>query len=120
MDLFASNNDAFAAIPADALADLRDDTRALRGVLLRHVAYGKITSADLSDDSVVRTIAGRLAVDISDEGATFNGSPLLEADLSASNGVLHIVGAVVPETTPDDDNGDDGDNGDDDDGDSDE
>ena len=117
---FAPNNDAFAAIPADALAALLDDKRALRGVLLRHVAYGKITSADLSDGSVVRTIGGRLAVDISDEGATFNGSPLLEADLSASNGVLHIVGAVVPETTPDDDNGDDGDNGDDDDGDSDE
>jgi uncharacterized surface protein with fasciclin (FAS1) repeats len=104
---FAPNNDAFAAIPADALAALLDDKQALRRVLLRHVAYGKITSADLSDDSVVRTIGGRLAVDISDEGATFNGAPLLEADLSASNGVLHIVGAVVPETSPD--NGDDGD-----------
>jgi uncharacterized surface protein with fasciclin (FAS1) repeats len=104
---FAPNNDAFAAIPADALAALLDDKRALRGVLLRHLAYGKITSADLSDGSVVRTIGGRLAVDISDSGATFNGAPLLEADLSASNGVLHIVGAVIPETNPDD--GDDGD-----------
>jgi uncharacterized surface protein with fasciclin (FAS1) repeats len=104
---FAPNNDAFAAIPADALAALLDDKRALRGVLLRHLAYGKITSADLSDGSVVRTIGGRLAVDITDSGATFNGAPLLEADLSASNGVLHIVGAVIPETNPDD--GDDGD-----------
>ena len=111
---FAPNNDAFAAIPADALAALLDDKRALRGVLLRHLAYGKITSADLSDGSVVRTIGGRLAVDITDSGATFNGAPLLEADLSASNGVLHIVGDVIPETTPDDgDDGEDGEDGDD-------
>ncbi|HBF17934.1 MAG TPA: hypothetical protein DDW37_09880, partial [Verrucomicrobiales bacterium] len=60
---FAPNNDAFAAIPTDALAALLDDKRALRGVLLRHIAYGKITSADLSDGAVVRTIGGRLAVD---------------------------------------------------------
>ncbi len=108
---FAPNNDAFGAIPTDALAALLDDKRALRGVLLRHIAYGKITSADLSDGAVVRTIGGRLAVDISDSGATFNGAPLLEADLDASNGVLHIVGEVIPERSPE--NGDDGDDGDD-------
>ena len=56
---------------------------------------------------MVRTIGGRLAVDISDSGATFNGAPLLEADLDASNGVLHIVGEVIPERSPE--NGDDGD-----------
>jgi uncharacterized surface protein with fasciclin (FAS1) repeats len=65
---------------------------------------------------VVRTIGGRLAVDISDSGATFNGAPLLEADLDASNGVLHIIGEVIPERSPE--NGDDGDDREDRDGDS--
>ena len=108
---FAPNNDAFAAIPADALAALLDDKRALREVLLRHVAYRKITSGELSDGSVVRTIGARVAVDISDAGVTFNGAPLLEADLNASNGVLHIVGGIIPEITPsgDDGNNEDGD-----------
>ena len=107
---FAPNNEAFAAIPADALGALLEDKRALREVLLRHIAFRKITSGVLSDGGIVRTISGRLEVDISDTGATFNGTPLVEADLNASNGVLHIVGGVIPETTPeggDDNDGDD-------------
>ena len=40
-----------------------------------------------------------------------NGAPLLETDLDASNGVLHIVGEVIPERSPE--NGDDGDDGED-------
>ena len=117
--VFAPNNEAFAAIPADALGALLEDKRALRGVLLRHIAFRKITSGDLSDGAVVQTIRGRLAVDVSDTGVTFNGAALLEADLNASNGVLHIVGGIIPETTPED--GDNGDNGNDsEDGDSDE
>lgn len=98
--IFAPNNEAFAAIPADALGALLEDKRALRRVLLRHVAFGQITSADLTDGGVVRTIGGRLAVDFSDAGVSFNGSPLVEADLKASNGVIHIVGGVIPEKTP--------------------
>jgi uncharacterized surface protein with fasciclin (FAS1) repeats len=98
--IFAPNNAAFAAIPADALGALLADRRALTQVLLRHVAIGQITSDRLSDGGEVRTIGGRLAVDFSDGGVTFNGAPLVEADLEASNGVIHIVGGVIPETTP--------------------
>lgn len=98
--IFAPDNAAFAAIPADALGALLADRRALTQVLLRHVAIGQITSDRLSDGGEVRTIGGRLAVDFSDGGVTFNGAPLVEADLEASNGVIHIVGGVIPETTP--------------------
>ncbi|MDB4438557.1 fasciclin domain-containing protein [bacterium] len=105
--IFAPDNDAFGAIPADALGALLEDKRALRGVLLRHVAFGKTTSGDLADGGVVRTIGGRLAIGISDEGVTFNGTPLVEADLDASNGVIHIVGGVIPESTPEVEEGDD-------------
>ncbi len=109
--IFAPDNEAFAAIPADALGALLEDKRALRGVLLRHVAFGKTTSGDLADGGVVRTIGGRLAVSFSDEGVTFNGTPLVEADLDASNGVLHIVGGVIPETTPEEEDEDESDEG---------
>ena len=105
--IFAPNNEAFAAVPADALAALLDDRRALRRVLLRHVAFGKITSNHLADGGVVRTIGGRLSVDFSEDGVTFNGSPLVEADLEASNGIIHIVGGVIPERTPSNDDEDD-------------
>lgn len=97
---FAPNNDAFAEIPADALSALIEDKRALRGVLRRHIAYGEITSADLSDGAIVRTLANRLEVRIDDGGVSFNGAPLVEADLDASNGVVHIIGGVLPEEIP--------------------
>jgi uncharacterized surface protein with fasciclin (FAS1) repeats len=71
-------------------------------VLLRHVVFGEVTSDQLSDGGVVRTLGGRLAVEISEEGVSFNGAPLAEADLKASNGIMHVVGGVIPETAPDD------------------
>ncbi len=99
--MFAPNNEAFAAIPADALSALLEDRRALRGVLLRHIVYGKVTSGDLSDGGIVRTAGwDRVSVAIGEGGVTFNGAPLVEADLKASNGVIHIIGGVIPETAP--------------------
>lgn len=97
---FAPSNDAFNAIPADALSALIEDKRALRGVLRRHIAFGKITSADLADGAEVRTLGNRLAVQIGEGGVTFNGAPLVEADLEASNGVIHIIGGVLPQDPP--------------------
>lgn len=97
---FAPDNDAFEAIPADSLAALLDDKRALRQVLLRHVAFGRITSDQLSDNGLVRTLNGRLMVEFADDGVSFNGAPLVEADVKASNGIIHLVGAVIPETLP--------------------
>ncbi len=105
--MFAPNNEAFAAIPPDALSALLDDRRALRGVLLRHISYGKITSGDLTDGGTVRTAGwDRVSVAIGEDGVTFNGAPLVEADLEASNGVIHIIGGVIPETAPEEEGND--------------
>lgn len=97
---FAPTNEAFDAIPADALSALIDDRRALRGVLRRHIAFGEITSNTLTDGISVRTLGNRLSVSISDNGVSFNGSSLIEADLKASNGVVHIIDGVLPQENP--------------------
>ncbi len=94
--IFALTNVAFAAISVDALGALLEDKRALCRGLLRHVAFGQITSADLTDGEIVRTIGGRLVVDFSNAGVSFNGYPLVEADLNASNCFIHIVGGIIP------------------------
>lgn len=99
---FAPTNDAFAAIPADALSALIEDKRALRGVLRRHIAFGEVKAADLSDGILVRTLGNRLAVEIGEGGVSFNGAPLVEADVEASNGVIHIIGGVLPQEVPSD------------------
>ena len=99
--IFAPNNEAFAAIPVDALSALLEDRRALRGVLLRHLAFGKVTSGDLSDGGMLRPLSrDKINVDISEEGVTLNGVPLVEADLEASNGIIHIVAGIIPEEAP--------------------
>ena len=101
--VFAPTNDAFADLLAaldvsaeDLLA--RDD---LGDILTYHVVAGKVMAADLSDGQVVETVqGGELIVSISDSGVTLtdaNGgvSTVTATDVAASNGVVHLIDAVV-------------------------
>jgi len=96
--LLAPNNTAFEAVPADALAALLEDRHALRGVLNRHIAFGQILSTDLSDGLEAPVVShDTVTVAINEDGVSFNGAPLVEADLEASNGVIHVIGGIIPE-----------------------
>lgn len=101
--VFAPTNDAFGELLAslnvsaeDLLA--RDD---LAGILTYHVVSGEVFAADLSDGQTVTTVqGGTLTVSVSDVGVTLtdaNGgvSTVVTADVDASNGVVHVIDAVL-------------------------
>lgn len=98
--VFAPTNDAFAAL-LEALeieaADLLAHPQ-LADVLLYHVVSGKVMSTDLVDGMEAETLQGEsLTIDLS-EGVKINASNVTTADVEASNGVIHIIDAVlVPE-----------------------
>ena len=98
--VFAPTNDAFAALLSETgltaeqllASDLLDD------VLLYHVVEGKILSTDLTNGDV-ETLGGQtISINI-DNGVVINGSSsVTTADIEATNGVIHIIDAVlVPE-----------------------
>ena len=98
LTVFAPTDDAFAALDALPEGD------ALEEVLTYHVVEGTFTARDLADEGTLSTLAGAdVEVEVSDDGVTLNGSVrVTEADIEASNGVVHIIDAVLtpPESEP--------------------
>jgi uncharacterized surface protein with fasciclin (FAS1) repeats len=104
--VLAPSDEAFAAFLSDnnfsGLSDVPTDV--LTQVLLNHVISGQVSASELISDGsgYARTLAtgaeGRamsLYFDTSD-GVKFNGvSSVTAADVEASNGVIHLVDAVI-------------------------
>jgi len=101
--VFAPTDAAFDAFLSDngfaALGDVPTDV--LKNILLNHVVAGKVVSSDLSTGYVESSATGAggnpMNMYIStDGGVTVNGgSDVSTADIDASNGVIHIVDAVI-------------------------
>jgi len=117
LTVFAPTDAAFAALAEalgeEAFAGVLADTEALTGILTFHVVSGKVMSADVvglleaSKEGMEEGAMGSVSVqslngqfiDIaeSDMGITVNGANLnLEmVDIEASNGVIHVIDAVI-------------------------
>jgi uncharacterized surface protein with fasciclin (FAS1) repeats len=97
LTLFAPTDAAFDALPEGVLASLLEDpTGALANVLLYHVVGGTALSTDLSDGQEVLTLQGEtVIVSIVGEVITINGAEVIIADLTAVNGVVHVIDAVL-------------------------
>jgi uncharacterized surface protein with fasciclin (FAS1) repeats len=101
--VFAPDNAAFAKIPAETLNSLLlpENKSALANILTYHVVAGKVMSSDLKNGQVVTTVqGGTLTVEIADGkvmlvDAKGGKSMVTTADVTASNGVVHIIDTVV-------------------------
>ncbi|MBM7662843.1 putative surface protein with fasciclin (FAS1) repeats [Bacillus mesophilus] len=70
----------------------------LASILLYHVVPGRINASDLEDGMLLRTINGQKIKISLGETAKVNDSTIVKADISASNGVIHVIDAVlIPE-----------------------
>lgn len=96
--VFAPTNAAFEALPAGTVEGLlKPEMKAdLTGILTYHVVAGSVKAADLKDGQVVKTVqGGELKVSIKDGKVMINGANVTTADLSSSNGVIHVIDAVL-------------------------
>ncbi len=96
--IFAPTNAAFAALPAGAVDGLlKPEKKAdLTGILTYHVVSGSVKAADLKDGQKVKTLqGGELTVAIKDGKVMINGANVTAADLTGSNGVVHVIDAVL-------------------------
>lgn len=107
--VFAPNNAAFDALSGDTLFELqKEENRAdLVKLLTYHIVAGTVGSADLSNNQEITTVQGDLLT-VSIEGDVVrlvdrlgNVTPVIEADITASNGVVHIVESVLLNDTYD-------------------
>jgi len=93
--VFAPTDAAFAALPAGTVEGLLADPEALTAVLTYHVVAGKAVAADVTGlDSVTTLQGGSLPVSTTD-GVKIGGATVVAADVMASNGVIHVIDAVL-------------------------
>jgi uncharacterized surface protein with fasciclin (FAS1) repeats len=96
--VFAPTNAAFKALPAGTVEGLLkpESKAALTGILTFHVVAGNVKAADLKDGQKVKTLnGGELTVSIKEGKVKINGANVTAADLMASNGVIHVIDAVL-------------------------
>lgn len=93
--VFAPTDEAFAAVPQATLNALLEDPEALANVLKYHVVSGKVMADDVVNLDSATTVQGSdLTIDTTD-GVTVNGAKVIQADIETSNGVIHVIDAVL-------------------------
>lgn len=92
--VFAPNNAAFAKLPAGTVEALLQDTNRLRKILLYHLTRDRVRSTDLSAGKVI-TVQGAAASVFLTNGVTINNSAVINADIEASNGIIHVIDSVL-------------------------
>jgi uncharacterized surface protein with fasciclin (FAS1) repeats len=103
--VFAPTDDAFAALPEGTVETLLEDpTGDLASILTYHVVAGAVMAADVVglDGQEVETVNGAtFTVNIGDDGsvtltdAAGNDVNVVATDIEASNGVIHVIDAVL-------------------------
>jgi uncharacterized surface protein with fasciclin (FAS1) repeats len=95
--IFAPTDEAFASLPEGTVADLLkpENRETLVSILTYHVVAGKVAAADVSP-GMVETVNGASA-EITVENGTvkIDGARIIATDLTGSNGVIHIIDAVI-------------------------
>jgi uncharacterized surface protein with fasciclin (FAS1) repeats len=97
--IFAPNDQAFAALPQEALQELlKPENKALLvKILTYHVVPGKVTSTDLKSGAVKSVEGGSINVKIdAATGVSLNDeAKVVQPDIQASNGVIHVIDKVI-------------------------
>lgn len=96
LTVFAPTDEAFAAVPESVIAYLLANPELLANILTYHVVEGAVASADVTT-MMAPTLAGEeLNVVVGEDGTvTINQATVTEVDLTASNGVVHVIDGVL-------------------------
>ncbi len=99
LTIFAPDNEAFSNVPAGTLDSLLNDKEQLTSVLTYHVVAGKHFAADLAKQKTLLTVQGGM-LEVQEHhwlrhGIKINDAIVKEANIECTNGVIHIIDAVL-------------------------
>ncbi len=92
--VFAPTDDAFAKIPKADLDALLKDKAKLTAVLTYHVVPAAVMAKDVKA-GMVKTVQGSELTIGTSGGVTVDGAKVVQADVVADNGVIHVIDSVV-------------------------
>ncbi len=96
--VFAPTDAAFAKLPAGTLTDLlKPENKAkLQSILTYHVVAGKVMSGDAAKLNSAKTVNGQsFTIRPSGNGLMVDEANVIETDIEASNGIIHVIDRVV-------------------------
>jgi uncharacterized surface protein with fasciclin (FAS1) repeats len=97
--VFAPTDAAFAKLPAGTVEDLLkpENREQLQKVLTYHVVPGRIMSSDLKGKTTAAaTVEGsEVEIDASGNAVMVDEATVSQADIAASNGVIHVIDSVI-------------------------
>ena len=95
--VFAPTDAAFAKLPAGTLEALLkpENKETLVKILTYHVVPGEVTSSQLKAGEVATVEGSPVTVNIAGGEVTVNKATVVQPDVQASNGVIHVVDTVI-------------------------
>jgi uncharacterized surface protein with fasciclin (FAS1) repeats len=93
--VFAPNNEAFKAVPQKTMDELAANPALLKEVLTYHVLPVKAMAADVKNGNAKTLNGAEVALSKSGDFVTVENAVVLMANITASNGVVHMVDSVL-------------------------
>ena len=98
--VFAPTDDAFKAVPAKTMDALAKDKDQLKAVLGFHVMPAKVMAAEVKDGKAKTVQGAELNLARAGTFVTVEDAVVTQADVVASNGVVHVVYRVLLPPAP--------------------
>ena len=93
--VFAPTDEAFSKIPADQLQAILADKEKLIAILTYHVVPGKVMAEDVVELTSATTVQGSDASISVEDGVKIDDANVIQTDILASNGVIHVIDSVI-------------------------
>lgn len=96
--VFAPTDAAFAKLPAGTVESLLkpENKKKLQRILTYHVVAGKVTAADVVKLQSAKAVSGdTITIKTQGGGVQVDGAQVVKTDIAASNGVIHVIDAVI-------------------------
>jgi len=95
LTVFAPSNEAFKAVPAKTMEALNQNPAQLKAVLSYHLVAGKLAAADIKNANVATLNGANVATARAGSFVTIEDALVQDGELSASNGVVHVIDRVL-------------------------
>jgi len=95
--VFAPTDEAFNKLPEGvSLEALMQENHKLKRILTYHVAFGDVRAEDLMQIEEAETVEGSVVgIESSGGKIKINDANVLQSDILADNGVIHVIDAVL-------------------------
>jgi uncharacterized surface protein with fasciclin (FAS1) repeats len=95
LTVFAPTDEAFAKLGEDTIKAVLADKELLAKILTYHVVSGRVTSTDVVKLQTAPTLQGQEIRISTMGGVRINDSMVVTADIETSNGIIHVIDAVL-------------------------